>query len=43
MSRLSSPRLVANATKARAVLGWVPAYQELGPIVATAWRYLERG
>ena len=37
------PRLVANATKAREVLGWVPEYEELGPIVETAWRYMDRG
>ena len=37
------PRLVAAAAKARAVLGWAPEYVELGRIVETAWRYLERG
>ncbi len=37
------PRLVADATKAREVLGWVPEYRELGRIVETAWRYLVRG
>lgn len=30
-------RLVANAEKARAVLGWQPQYLELAPIIQTAW------
>ena len=33
------PELVANATMAREVLGWVPEYTELKPIVETAWRW----
>jgi len=33
------PRLVASAAKARADLGWSPQYQELDPIVATAWNW----
>lgn len=36
------PRLVANAAKAREVLGWVPEYRELGRIIETAWRHLVR-
>ncbi|MEM9410692.1 MAG: UDP-glucose 4-epimerase GalE [Planctomycetota bacterium] len=31
--------LVADAAKAREVLGWVPHYQELRPIVETAWNW----
>lgn len=33
------PELVANAAKAREVLGWVPKYQEIKPIVQTAWEW----
>ena len=33
------PRLVADATKAREVLGWVPEYQSVKPIVETAWHW----
>jgi UDP-glucose 4-epimerase len=32
-------RLVANADKARAVLGWQPAYPDLEYIIGTAWRW----
>ncbi len=31
------PRLVANAAKAREVLGWVPEYVEIARIIGTAW------
>jgi UDP-glucose 4-epimerase len=31
--------LVANAEKARAVLGWQPAYPELGRIIDTDWQW----
>ena len=33
------PVLVADAGRARDVLGWVPAHPELGEIVATAWTW----
>jgi UDP-glucose 4-epimerase len=33
------PELVADASRARAVLGWTPRYTELLPIVETAWRW----
>ncbi len=33
------PELVADASKAQAVLGWRPRYMELEPIVETAWRW----
>lgn len=33
------PNLVAAATKAREVLGWRPAYSDIGTIVASAWRW----
>jgi UDP-glucose 4-epimerase len=33
------PRLVGDATKARSVLGWSPAYNDLTTIIETAWRY----
>jgi UDP-glucose 4-epimerase len=33
------PRLVASAGKAKADLGWKPKYQDLEPIVATAWNW----
>ncbi len=36
------PELVADATKARAVLGWTPRYPELSTIVEHAWRWHER-
>jgi len=33
------PRLVAESSAARAVLGWEPRYRDLDSIVATAWRW----
>ena len=33
------PRLVASAAKAKKDLGWNPAFQDLEPIVATAWNW----
>ena len=33
------PRLVATALKARADLGWTPKYQDLEPIITTAWNW----
>jgi len=33
------PSLVADAAKARQVLGWTPRYAELDAIVETAWRW----
>ncbi len=36
------PKLVANAKKAKAVLGWVPQYKELTPIVKTAWQWEQK-
>ena len=33
------PELVADATRARQQLGWVPRYPELESIVATAWQW----
>lgn len=33
------PRLVASASKAKAELGWKPAYEDLEDIVATAWQW----
>ena len=33
------PELVADATLARQTLGWEPHYQELRPIVETAWNW----
>jgi UDP-glucose-4-epimerase GalE len=36
------PVLVADATRARAVLGFAPRFTEIEPIVATAWRWHER-
>ncbi len=35
------PTLVADATAARAALGWTPRYPELDDMIAHAWRYLE--
>jgi UDP-glucose 4-epimerase len=35
------PVLVADATRARAVLGFAPRFTEIEPIVATAWRWHE--
>lgn len=34
-----SPRLVGDATKARALLGWQPAYADINDILATAWAW----
>jgi UDP-glucose-4-epimerase GalE len=34
-----APALVADARLARDVLGWVPSYTTIEPIVATAWRW----
>jgi UDP-glucose-4-epimerase GalE len=36
------PVLVADPTRARALLGFAPRYTELAPIVATAWRWHTR-
>jgi len=36
------PVLVADATRARSVLGFAPGFTEIEPIVATAWRWHER-
>jgi UDP-glucose 4-epimerase len=33
------PELVADASRARQVLGWMPKYQKLRPIVETAWNW----
>ncbi|MHB1034852.1 MAG: UDP-glucose 4-epimerase GalE [Pirellulales bacterium] len=33
------PALVADATKARAVLDWQPRYLDVEPIIETAWRW----
>ncbi len=33
------PRLVATALKARTDLGWTPKYQDLEPIITTAWNW----
>ena len=33
------PRLVADATKAKQLLGWEPEYQTVKPIVETAWNW----
>ncbi len=33
------PTLVANAAKAKEVLGWEPNYQEIEPIIRTAWNW----
>ena len=32
-------RLIADSTKARAVLGWKPKYDNLEDIVASAWQW----
>jgi UDP-glucose 4-epimerase len=34
---------VANAARAREVLGWTPRYPELRTIVEHAWRWHTRG
>jgi UDP-glucose-4-epimerase GalE len=36
------PVLVADATRARGVLGFAPGFTEIGPIVETAWRWHKR-
>jgi UDP-glucose 4-epimerase len=36
------PRLVANSSKAREVLGWKPRFDSLDAIVASAWAWHER-
>jgi len=36
------PRLVASAKKAKTVLGWQPQYNELNPIMETAWQWEQR-
>ena len=36
------PRLVADASKARNVLGWLPQYSRLPTILETAWRWQKR-
>jgi UDP-glucose 4-epimerase len=33
------PRLVGSASKAREILRWQPAYEDLDNIIATAWRW----
>lgn len=33
------PKLVADASKAQEILGWVPEYQTIRPIVETAWNW----
>jgi UDP-glucose 4-epimerase len=35
-------RLVADSGKARRVLGWDPQYEDIGKIIASAWRWHER-
>lgn len=37
------PKLVADASKARNVLGWLPQYSQLPTILETAWRWQNRG
>jgi len=37
------PALVGNARSARRKLGWKPRYQDLEVIIASAWRWLQRG
>jgi UDP-arabinose 4-epimerase len=36
------PKLVADASKARDVLGWTPKYSQLQTILETAWRWQNR-
>ncbi len=36
------PELVADASRARSVLGWEPRYTEIEPIVRTAWNWHSR-
>jgi len=33
------PRLIADASTARRVLGWQPQYDDLSTIIASAWRW----
>jgi len=35
-------RLVADAAKARRVLGWAPAMSDLSPIIRSAWEWKRR-
>ncbi|HLP00737.1 MAG TPA: hypothetical protein VK163_01840 [Opitutaceae bacterium] len=35
------PALYADATKARAALGWTPQFTSIEPIVASAWKWHE--
>lgn len=35
-------RLIADSTRARELLGWVPRYPALRDIVADAWRFASR-
>jgi len=37
-----SPRLVGDASKARALLGWQPAYADINDILATAWAWHQK-
>ena len=37
------PALVASAERVRRALGWEPRHPRLDEIVASAWRWLERG
>jgi len=37
-----SPRLVGDASKARAVLGWSPKYADIRDIIATAWAWHQK-
>jgi UDP-glucose 4-epimerase len=34
-----APALVANADRARSMLGWTPSHPELGGIIASAWKW----
>jgi UDP-arabinose 4-epimerase len=34
------PTLVADASRARAALGWTPRHSELDNVIATAWRWM---
>jgi UDP-glucose 4-epimerase len=34
-----APALVANADRARTLLGWQPRYPDLGSIISTAWNW----
>jgi len=37
------PRLVGDAERIRSALGWRPTYADLDTIIATAWRWHQRG